>query len=96
MLVVADVIEVCVLFSIPIVDNRLRDVVTEGYDHRAEVGFDGTESVTYIYQKSFIRVTGTHNDTATLASDFGSVFSFTTVDIASRLLQTIQSTSPAG
>ncbi len=38
--------------------------------------------MTYIRKLGFMTVTGTHNDTATPASDSGSAFSFTPVNIA--------------
>ncbi len=93
-LVLPNVVEVGVLSSLPIVDQRLRDVVPEGF------GFNGREFVrtpvvaqtqeydslwpTYINNRSscIMRVTGTHNDTAMLASDSGSICSFTPVYVA--------------
>ncbi len=38
--------------------------------------------MTYISKLSFMRAIGTHNDTATPASDYGSAFSFTPVNSA--------------
>ncbi len=93
---VADIVEVGMLFSLPIVDHRLVDIVAEGYDHRVEVSFDGTEFVQSsvvvqtqehdhvwpIYvSESLMRATDTHNDTAMLASDSEYVFSFILVNI---------------
>ncbi len=39
-------------------------------------------SVTYIRQRSYMKATGTHNDTATPTSDSGSAFIFTLVNVA--------------
>ncbi len=49
-LCVADVVKVCALVSLPVVDEYVRDVVAEDYDitsdvDRAEVRFDGTDFV---------------------------------------------------
>ncbi len=50
MLCVADVVKVCALVGLPVVDEYVGDVVAEDYDitsdvDRAEVRFDGTDFV---------------------------------------------------